>query len=124
MKKTIFGLALACMFLFVGCSDKNKAKSIVTQFLEDNLNEDFSSSRVLKFDSTKYISKDQIANMQKLMGEDKAFKKSISYQPYNGKKLYYVRLQYKQKANKGKEKTIQTFYIDNEYKGVVAFKNN
>ena len=123
MKKLLYTFFFLVFVFFTGCSDANKAKSLAVKFLDENIQEDYSVTRVMRFDSTNYVSKQQVDLMRSQMKTEKAFKKDMRYVDYDGGKLYYIRLQLRQKTHDGNNKRFLTFYVDTNYVGVVSFKN-
>ncbi len=119
--------ALLLAALMVGCSEEHRSKSLVKDFLNENLtNDDYSVDRYLKFDSTFRVSSQAITSLHANAQKIGPFKTGIRYQPYKqGDKLYFLRVKYD--VETGDEKPMElthTFYIDKDMQGVVAVKEN
>lgn len=102
------------LLLFASCGQQQQAKSVVKDFVEQQLHKDVSYLDFSDVDSTRVLS-DSIIQAMRGRAE-----KSIQYQPYQGKTLMHIRVQYLL----DKDTCSATFYLDKEMTGVVAFKRN
>ncbi|MBR4387793.1 MAG: hypothetical protein IKT00_01280 [Prevotella sp.] len=113
--------------LFVSCGEEHRSRSLVKSFLEENLiNNDYSVDRWEKYDSTFRVSSQAIASLHTNVTHIGPFKSGIRYQPYKqGDKLYFIRLKYEVETNGDKPLELtHTFYIDKDWGGIVAVKEN
>lgn len=109
-----------CLLLTVACGKRQKAKTVLEDFLKENLVSTEFSLNITQVDSTRNVSDSTIQAMHKQAKQDKIFKKTIIYQPKEGKgQLILARV----KLIQGTDTLLKTFYMDNQFKGVVAFKN-
>ena len=120
-------LPLFLAFLLMGCSEEQRSKSLVKDFLNENLtNDDYSVDRYIKFDSTYRVSTQAIASLHANATKIGPFKPDIRYQPYKqGDKLLFLRVKYEVETGGDKPAEMtHTFYIDKDLQGVVAVKEN
>ncbi len=113
--------------LFISCGEEHRTRSLVKSFLEENLtNNDYSVDRWEKYDSTFRVSSQAIASLHNNITHIGPFKSGIRYQPYKqGDKLYFIRVKYEVENNGEKPLELtHTFYIDKNFEGVVAVKEN
>ena len=113
--------------LFVSCGEEHRSHSLVKDFLKENLTiDDYNVDRWEKFDSTFRVSSQAIASLHSNVAHIGPFKSGIRYQPYKqGDKLYFVRLKYDvEMGGDSLTKLTHTFYIDKDFQGVVAVKEN
>lgn len=113
--------------LFVSCGEEHRSRSLVKDFLKENLTiDDYSVDRWEKYDSTYRVSAQAIASLHSNVTHIGPFKSGIRYQPYKaGDKLYFVRLKYEvDLGGDSLTKMTHTFYIDKDLTGVVAVKEN
>ncbi len=116
--KAIFFIPLL-LFIVSSCSQKQQAESIVKSFIKSNLKADKYSVKVLKVDSTLYIT-DSMINVMKLSAKkNELFKGDIKYEEALKSKLhFYARAEIFIK----KDTFRQTFYLDSAMTKVIAFK--
>ena len=123
----LFLFALLTVVVLSGCGEEQRSKTLVKDFLNENLtHNDYSVDRYLKFDSTYRVSSQAIASLHTNAPKIGPFKSGIRYQPYKqGDKLYFLRVKYGVEMG-GEEPTemTHTFYIDKDFQGVVAVKEN
>ena len=110
-KYIIIGIAL---LLLASCGQQQRAKSVVKDFVQEQLHKDVSYLDFADVDSTHVLSDSIIQAMRSRAG------KSIQYQNYQGKTLMHIRVKYLL----DKDTCSATFYLDKEMTGVVAFKRN
>ena len=107
----IIGIAL---LLFASCGRQQQAKSIVKDFMEQQLQRDVSYLDFSDIDSTRAIGDSLIDVLRQKAGKD------IAYQNREGHTLFFIRAKYLL----DKDTLSTTFYLDPALKGVVAFKQN
>jgi len=108
----IIGVAL---LLFVSCGQQQQAKSVVKDFMEEQLHRtDVSYLDFSSVDSTHTFTDSMIASLRQRASKD------IHYQERKGRSLLHIRAKYIQ----GKDTCSTTFYLDSQADGVVAFKEN
>jgi len=107
----IIGIAL---LLFASCGQQQQAKSVVKDFVAEQLNRDVSYLDFSSVDSTHALS-DSLITALRQRGP-----KGVKYQEYSSRTLLHIRAKYLQ----GGDTCSMTFYLDNEAVGVVAFKEN
>lgn len=113
----------AIMLLATSCGRQHKAKGTVEDFLKENLVDaaNLGYADCENVDSTRYIMSSSIEAMRKNAKSDKRFKSNIKYVEFNSKKmLISARVTYAV----GTDKFTETFYIDDKFKGVIAFKTS
>lgn len=132
MRKFIKSTPLILIALLIGillssCGEEQRSKTLVKDFLNENLtHNDYSVDLYLKFDSTYRVSSQAIASLHANASKIGPFKSRIRYQPYKqGDKLYFLRVKYEVEMG-GDQPTemTHTFYIDKDFQGVVAVKEN
>lgn len=125
MLKRIFisAITAVAVIAFVGCSSKKSPKAIVKNFIKENLvNNNISDKDFSDADSTFYVTDSAIAVMRENANKLAYYKKNIKYVNHNKKKkIIFITLKYTMSNEK---KQSQTFYLDEEGTGVIAFKNN
>ena len=117
--KKIKTITLFCAaILLSGCGSGNKAKNLVSDFLDVNLkNNDISDVEFSALDSTSLINV-----MRSDMGKSNVFKSGIKYADrIKGQKLYFISVNYK--ASNGK-KMKHTFYMNSNVNDVVCVKTD
>lgn len=123
--KTTFisAITVITVIAFIGCTSRNDPKTIVKDFIHENLvDNDISEIDFSKPDSTFYITDSAITVMRKNADAMKTYKKNPKYMNViHGKKLIFITLKY---TLQNGEKQSQTFYVNADGSGVVAFKNN
>ena len=107
----IIGVAL---LLFASCGQQQQAKSVVKDFVQNQLHKDVSYIDFSDVDSTRVLNDSIIEAMRSRAA------KNIQYQTYQGKTLMHIRVQYLL----DKDTCSATFYLDKEMTGVVAYKQN
>lgn len=118
MRKVL--ILLCCVLLTAACGKRQKAKTVLEGFLEENLVSTEFSLNITQVDSTRNVSDSAIVAMRKQAQQDKMFKKDIIYQQKEGKgQLILARV----KLIQGSDTLLKTFYMDNQFKGVIAFKD-
>ena len=128
MKKILYVLTLGFVLALTSCGDQYKAKSLVKDFLNENLTKDNDCSyeRFSNLTPTAMIDIDQVKSMRKEMSTLPYIKKDISYNDNAiTETLLYIRATYKLTDKEGKQQELtQTFYMDKALTHVVAFKQN
>ncbi len=122
--KKINTITLFCAaILLSGCGSGNKAKNLVSDFLDENLkNNDISEIEFSALDSTSLVSDSIINVMRSDIGKSNVFKSGIKYADRTkGQKLYFISVNYK--ASDGK-KMKHTFYMDNKVNEIVCVKTD
>ena len=117
--KKIKTITLFCAaILLSGCGSGNKAKNLVSDFLDVNLkNNDISDVEFSALDSTSLVNV-----MRSDMGKSNVFKSGIKYADrIKGQKLYFISVNYK--ASNGK-KMKHTFYMNSNVNDVVCVKTD
>ena len=111
------------MTLLSGCSNEDKAHSLVKDFLNDNLSVDFSIDSYQRFDSTKMVTPAAVQKMRESVTEIKMYENKPTFADYTeGQQLLYLRVKFT--LDDDTTKYVQTFYLDNQLQGVVAVKEN
>lgn len=122
MKKTLVAIvALVVAMAFTGCNrEKSKAKSMVKDFLKENLVEnDFKVMDFSRLDSTTFVSDSLFQLMREKGAKDSRFKQPLDFSDdAKTKKLLFIRVKYRIE----KDTILQTFYFDDELSRVVSFK--
>lgn len=116
-------MLFAIMLLVASCGRQHKAKGAVEDFLKENLVDaaNLGYADCENVDSTRYIMSASIEAMRENAKSDKRFKRNIEYVEFDSKKiLVSARVTYAV----GADKFTETFYLDDEFKGVVAFKTS
>ena len=121
MKKKSLYIIIGVIFVsfFVSCGNQQTAKSLVTDFIEQNAlsPEKMIAREFSSLDSTKFINDSIVLSMQKRGHE--LYKNDIrSEQSQSGRMLYYLRM----KCMYDSDTLQQTFYLDEKLTSVVAFK--
>ncbi len=115
MKSASYIIIGVALLLFVSCGQQQQAKSVVKDFMEEQLHRtDVSYLDFSDVDSTRAITDSMIAALRQQAAKD------ISYQERKGLSLLHIRAKYLQ----GGDTCSTTFYLDNQIDGVVAFKEN
>ena len=120
MRHSLYIIIGAALLLFASCGRQQQAKSIVKDFMEDNV-ADYSKVSYLDFcdvDSTRIISDSLLQVMRQHAPSH--FNHDIHYQPRLGKTLFLMRVRYTLEG----DTCSATFYLDASLSGVVAFKQN
>lgn len=125
MKARSFFILMLFLLLFTGCGEQHQSKVLVRNFLNKNLvYSDISEDRYSDMDSTTHVTKDRIEKMHEITGKMPEFRHGIQYGVPTST-LMYMTVSYKITRNNGKAKHFQqTFYMDRNLTGIVAFKNN
>lgn len=111
IKYIIIGIAL---LLFVSCGQQQQAKSVVKDFVAQQLKKEVNYLEFSDVDSTRAIS-DSLVNVMRQKGPQ-----GVRYQEKNNKTLLHVRAKYVL----GNDTCSATFYLNPEATGVIAFKEN
>lgn len=106
--------------LLTSCSEKQKAQSIVSDFMADNIKADYSVNQYLRINRTSNITDDIINSLHKQASTNPYFVKDIKYATRQ-KNDTLVYLQTITVMN-DKDTLRQTYYLTKDLKGVVAFK--
>ena len=112
-------IGVASIFFMSSCGQQHDAECLVDAFLEENAvhPEKIENRNFLKLDSTKLISDSLIDVFQHRKNE--LFKPNIKYAVNNsGRMLYYIRMNFTYEG----DTLYQTFYIDESFGHIVAFK--
>ena len=120
MKRTIYIIGVALLLLTASCGRQQQAKSIVKDFMEQNLT-DASQLEYVSFsgiDSTRTISDSLLMALRKQAPQH--FRSSIQYQQRHSPTLIHTRVRYLM----GGDTMSATFYMDPQLTGVIAFKEN
>ena len=106
----IIGIAL----LLVSCGRQQQAKSVVKDFMKEQLQKDVSYIDFSDVDSTHAFTDSLILRLrqQGLQG--------VTYHEYRGRTLLHIRVKYLE----GQDSCSTTFYLDPEIQGVVVYKDN
>lgn len=121
MKKARYIILGVFMLLFVACGQQHEAKSIVKDFVENNLAEGYQLNEVniLRIDSTRHVNDSIVNSMrQSTQNSPLPYKSKIDYiSKDNEKTLMACRTEYKinDKTYKG------VFYLNKSLTGVIAF---
>lgn len=108
----IIGMTAAS--LFASCGQRQQAKSVIKDFMEQSLQKDVKYLDFSDLDSTKAIS-DSVIMVMRQRGP-----KGIQYKEHQNETLLYLRTSYLD----GEDTCSATFYLDREATAVVAFKQN
>lgn len=108
----IIGMTAAS--LFVSCGQRQQAKSVIKDFMEQSLHKDVKYLDFSDLDSTKAIS-DSVIMVMRQRGP-----KGIQYKDYKDGTLLYLRTSYLD----NQDTCSATFYLDREATSIVAFKQN
>jgi len=108
----IIGMTAAS--LFASCGQRQQAKSVIKDFMEQSLQKDVKYLDFSDLDSTKAIS-DSIIMVMRQRGP-----KGIQYKEHQEETLLYLRTSYLD----GEDTCSATFYLDREATAIVAFKQN
>ena len=100
--------------LFVSCGQRQQAKSVIKDFMEQSLQKDVKYLDFSDLDSTKAIS-DSVIMVMRQRGP-----KDIQYKEHQEETLLYLRTSYLD----GEDTCSATFYLDREATAIVAFKQN
>ena len=100
--------------LFASCGQRQQAKSVIKDFMEQSLQKDVKYLDFSDLDSTKAIS-DSVIMVMRQRGP-----KGIQYKEHKGEALLYLRTSYLD----GEDTCSATFYLDREATAIVAFKQN
>ncbi len=115
MIKGLYIILGVMLLLFVSCGRQQQAKSVVKDFVSDQLHRtDVSYINFSDIDSTHAI-QDSLIEVLRERGA-----KGIQYQNRGGRTLLHIRANYLQ----GQDTCSSTFYLDAEAAGVVAYKDN
>jgi len=115
MTKKVFLIVCASLLLFASCGRQQQAKSVVKDFMSDQLHrEDISYIDFSDVDSTHTFT-DSLISVLRERGV-----KGLQYQERKGKSLLHIRAKYLS----GVDTCSTTFYLDTEANGVVAYKDN
>lgn len=121
MKRVIISVSAALSVLLSGCGQGHKVHKLVENFLEQQMNvAGYDVVEWGKIDSTFRVSSDVLAQMRHQ--GNLLVKRTLPYQaPTN--KLNYITVKYV-KTGAVQDTVNQTFYLNDQMTGVVAFKNN
>ena len=121
MKRVIISVSAALSVLLSGCGQGYKVHKLVENFLEQQMNvAGYDVVEWGKIDSTFRVSSDVLAQMRHQ--GNLLIKRTLPYQaPTN--KLNYITVKYV-KTGAVQDTVSQTFYLNDQMTGVVAFKNN
>ena len=108
----IIGMTAAS--LFASCGQRQQAKSVIKDFMEQSLQKDVKYLDFSDLDSTKAIS-DSVIMVMRQRGP-----KGIRYKEHQDETLLYLRTSYLD----GEDTCSATFYLDREATAIVAFKQN
>lgn len=124
MKTTRTLILSALVLLLASCGEQYRAKSLVKDFLNENLEKDYSIARTSKLASTAQITKEKVAALRKEAASLPYMKKGITYAEGSlPDTLFYIRVTYTVKeANNMEPELTQTFYMDKEKTRIVAVK--
>jgi hypothetical protein len=100
--------------LFASCGQRQQAKSVIKDFMEQSLQKDVKYLDFSDLDSTKAIS-DSVIMVMRQRGP-----KGIQYKEHQDETLLYLRTSYLD----GEDTCSATFYLDREATAIVAFKQN
>ena len=108
MKKIIFLLTLVLSLVFTSCGDRHKAKSLVKDFLNENLeNEDCSYEHFSQLNQTAMIDFSKVKSMRQEMSKLPYIKKNIDYNDGTfPDTLLYIRATYQLTNHDGKKQEI------------------
>lgn len=110
--------------LLSSCGEQYNAESTVRDFMDANLAEPSALSEVefSDVDSTKYLNDSIIGAMKsQISATSEIYKKDIAYgEKSRGGKLFLVRVKYKIHDSEHQS----TFYMNDDFSAVVAFKTN
>ena len=121
MKSIIIFMSIALFVLLSACGQGYKTHKIVENFLEQQMKvAEYNVIEWGKTDSTFHVSPDALAQMRRQ--GNTLVKRFISYQEATNK-LNYITVKYV-KGTTAQDSVSQTFYLNDELTGVVAFKNN
>ena len=114
MKKgSLLTVALA-LLLCASCGRQQQAKSVVMDFMSQQLHKDVRYLDFSDLDSTRAIGDSLIMVLRQRTAQD------IVYQERTGHTLLFLRANYLE----GSDTLSATFYMDTQLTGVVAFKHN
>ncbi len=115
MTKRYFILLGATLLLFASCGRQQQAKSVLKDFMSEQLHrDDVSYLNFSDVDSTHAFTDSLIAILRQRGG------KGVQYQERKGRTLLHIRAKYLQ----GQDTCSTTFYLDDEATGVIAYKDN
>lgn len=122
MKQSLIALMFLSAAILTGCGQEQNAKKVISNFLNENLNDpDFSDISYGKLDSTIYITDSIVQVMHQQADTMHAFKPKVPYMKgRDSDKLLFMTVKFKQKD----EKHTYTFYFDHKIQGILAFKRN
>ena len=112
MRKLIYIIGIT--LLLAACGQQQRAKSVVKDFVAQQLQQDVSYLDFSDVDSTRAISDSLIDVLRQRAGQN------VQYQSRTGHTLLYIRAKYLL----DKDTLSTTFYLDPQLTGVVAFKQN
>lgn len=114
----------AATLLLTSCGEQSSAESIVSDFMDENLVDPSALSEVSfsDIDSTKYLNDSVIGSLRsQIATTSKVYKKDIAYgEMSRSGKLFLVRVNYKIDDDAHQS----TFYINDDFSAIVAFKTN
>jgi len=119
MRRISIIIGVMLPLLFASCGQQKEAEQLIEEFIDLNaLTPAKIENRTFqKMDSTKNISDSLVIAMQERSHE--LFKESIEYPiKTSGRMLYFIRMNYTYEG----DTLSQTFYIDESFKDIVAFK--
>jgi len=121
MKKIV--LFAFCTILFASCGKKATVKSLVSDFMEQNMvDASLYDLKIGKIDSTRFLSADKINELRKLNGPEGLYKKNVKYTEGGiPRTLTYVNVMLI-KDGEQRDTVKQTFYLDQELTRVIAMK--
>ena len=122
MKQSLIALMFLSAAILTGCGQERNAKKVISNFLNENLNDpDFSDISYGKLDSTIFITDSIVQIMHQQADTMHAFKPKAPYMKGRvSEKLLFMTVKFKQKG----ERHAYTFYFDRGVQEVLAFKRN
>jgi hypothetical protein len=120
LKKIYSCIMLLSIILLSGCGQEHEIKTIVKDFMKDNMTlDDHKVIEWSKVGDTYFVSDSIIQVMHTHAEQDKLVKPNTSYMPRT-EKLYFIQVKYAVSQDTIK----QTFYLDDQMSGVVCFKKD
>ena len=114
MKHSVYIIIGVALLLFASCGQQQKAKSVVKDFMDTYPRGEVSYLEFSDVDSTNAISDSLIGVLQARAG------KNITFQKRTSKMLILLRAKYLLND----DTCSTTFYMNPDFEGVVAFKEN
>lgn len=113
MKNGLYIIGIA-LLLFASCGQQHQAKSVVKDFMAEQLHKDVSYLDFTDVDSTHFFTDSLVQALRQRAPQ------GVRYQEWNDRILLHIRAQYLE----GNDTCSATFYLDRNATGVVAFKLN